>query len=278
LPAAPRRHRAAAIALAALIALAASLAPASGSALAAAGGGVATGGTPRLADATCTSRCVAARKATPGATVRLIGIHLDSVARVVFQGGAGPLRAAVLRRESGEVRAKVPPRATSGRPYVVSEEGVSSNPSPKKLEVLPTSALPVQVFPVRGAHQYWDGFGAGRGHEGVDVGARCGTPLVAAQAGRVRYTKYHSAAGNYMIMNADRSDLEFGYMHLIRPASVKPGQHLSAGQLIGYVGETGNAQGCHLHFEVWKGVWYGGGSAIDPMPYLKAWDAGRRTG
>jgi murein DD-endopeptidase MepM/ murein hydrolase activator NlpD len=241
------------------------------------GGGLAPGGKPRLAEATCTSLCLGARKATPGATVRLTGVHLDATKKVVFQGAEGPLRVRWLERESGRVSARVPKGATTGRPYVIGEGGVSSNPVRRTLHVLPSDALPRQVFPVRGPHQYWDGFGAGRGHEGVDVGARCGTPLVAAQAGRVRYTKYHAAAGNYVILDVDRSNLEFGYMHLIKPAIVAPGDRVSAGTLLGYVGETGNASGCHLHFEVWKGVWYGGGSAIDPMPYLKAWDAGRRA-
>jgi murein DD-endopeptidase MepM/ murein hydrolase activator NlpD len=266
-----RRAGASAIALVALAAL-----PPSAVA-AVAGGGIHTAGSPRLADATCASRCVAVRKATPGATVRLTGSHLDSASRVVFQGAEGRLPSTVLRRSAGEVRTRVPKGATSGRPYVVNAEGLASNPSPKQLQVLPVGALPQQVFPVRGAHEYWDGFGAGRHHEGVDVGARCGTPLVAAMSGRVRYTKYQSAAGNYLILDVAGTDLEFGYMHLIRPAPVKPGTYVSAGQVIGNVGETGNASGCHLHFEVWKGVWYGGGSAIDPMPYLKAWDRGRRV-
>ena len=272
---APRRTRRVVLSLAAL-ALTALAVPGAG-AQAATGGGVPIGGKPRLADATCTSRCVSVRKATPGATVRLTGSHLNSAVRVVFRGAEGALPATVLSRTGAEVSAKVPSRAYSGRPYVVSEDGLSSNPSPKQLKVLPVEALPRQVFPIRGPHQYWDGFGAGRGHEGADVGARCGTPLVAAQAGRVRYTKFHASAGYYAIIDLAGSDLELGYMHLIRPALVGPGQSVSAGELIGYVGETGNASGCHLHFEVWKGVWYGGGSAIDPMPYLKAWDRGRRV-
>src|SRR3954452_164913 len=53
------------------------------------------------------------------------------------------------------------------------------------------------VFPVRGRHEYWDGFGAGRHHEGVDVGARCRTKLVATEAGRVQYKTGQSLAVNY---------------------------------------------------------------------------------
>jgi murein DD-endopeptidase MepM/ murein hydrolase activator NlpD len=60
-------------------------------------------------------------------------------------------------------------------------------------------------------------------------------------------------------------------MHMQEPAIVKAGQALSAGQPIGTVGETGNASGCHLHFEVWEGTYDGGGSPVDSMPFLNAW-------
>ena len=66
-------------------------------------------------------------------------------------------------------------------------------------------------------------------------------------------------------------------MHMREPASVVVGQMLSAGQPIGSVGDTGNASGCHLHFEVWEGAYYGGGAPIDPMPFLTQWDRKRRA-
>lgn len=240
------------------------------------GGGVAPAGKPRLADATCLSRCVATHKATPGATVKLTGSYLDETRQVVFRGATGPLTVQYVSRASGEVDVKVPPGATSGRPYVVSEGGVSSNPSPHMLEVLPPSAIPKQVFPIRGSHEFWDGFGAGRDHEGVDIGANCGTPLVAVAAGKVTMSKYHYRAGHYAVIDLNRSNLDLAYMHMVEPAAARVGQTVSAGQVIGYVGETGNASGCHLHFEVWEGEYYGGGSPIDPMPFLESWDRDRK--
>jgi murein DD-endopeptidase MepM/ murein hydrolase activator NlpD len=132
-------------------------------------------------------------------------------------------------------------------------------------------------FPVRGPHEYWAGFGDGRGHEGADVGARCGTPLVAVGPGKITMRQYHARAGNYVVLDLKGVDLDLAYMHLVRPALTKVGTVVGAGQLIGYVGETGNASGCHLHFEVWEGEYYGGGAAVDPVPYLESWDRAKRA-
>ncbi len=263
-----RRPRAL-LAAAALAACCASLG--SGEALAAgAGGGLAPSGTPRISDATCMSRCVAAHKATPGATVRLTGSYLEETSRVVFKGVTKPVVASYKRRTSSSVEVVVPPEATSGRPRVVSEDGLRSNPSPSVLEVVPPTSLPTTVFPVRGPHQYWAGFGDGRGHQGADVGAACGTPLVAVAAGQLTKSAYHARAGNYLIIDLKGVDQDIAYMHMVEPTTLPVGSMVSAGQVVGLVGDSGNAAGCHLHFELWEGEYYGGGSPVDPIPFLKA--------
>jgi murein DD-endopeptidase MepM/ murein hydrolase activator NlpD len=129
------------------------------------------------------------------------------------------------------------------------------------------------MFPVRGKHQYWDGFGAGRSHDGQDVGAKCGTPLVAAQAGKVVYRgKDGGGYGNYLVINlAGQKNAEV-YAHLKRTAKVKKGDKVEIGESIGRVGETGNAFGCHLHFEYWKGRWPGGKASKTVTKHLKEWD------
>jgi len=132
-------------------------------------------------------------------------------------------------------------------------------------------------FPVTGAHGYGEfaaGFGGGRGHQGQDVFAACGTPLVAARRGVVKLVQYHARAGHYLVVDGARTATDFVYMHLREAPLVKKGDKVKTGQLIGYVGGTGHASGCHLHFEEWTAPgWYTGGSAFDPLPDLRAWDA-----
>ncbi|HEX2234607.1 MAG TPA: peptidoglycan DD-metalloendopeptidase family protein [Thermoleophilaceae bacterium] len=136
------------------------------------------------------------------------------------------------------------------------------------------------VFPVRGRHNFGGGgaqFGAGRGgrsHQGHDVFARCGTRMVAARGGRVQYSGYHGAAGNYIVIDGAGTGVDYAYMHLSEPSPFRAGDRVYTGQQIGAVGETGNARGCHLHFETWgEPGWYQGGRPFDPLPSLQAWDA-----
>jgi hypothetical protein len=133
------------------------------------------------------------------------------------------------------------------------------------------------MFPVRGPHTYGDGFGvprSGHTHQGVDVLAACGTPLVAARGGVVKYKGTHPAAGNYLVIDGADTGVDNAYMHLRAPSPLKKGDTVLTGQPIGFVGRTGDATACHLHFEEWSAPgWYTGGHAVDPMADLKAWDA-----
>jgi murein DD-endopeptidase MepM/ murein hydrolase activator NlpD len=128
-------------------------------------------------------------------------------------------------------------------------------------------------FPILGAYKFGSGvagFGGGRGHQGNDVFAKCGTPLVAAQGGRVEYAGYHGRAGNYLVI--DTPDGDHAYMHLRDTALVKTDDVVVTGQSLGVVGDTGSATACHLHFEIWtEPGWYNGGSPVDPLPILKTW-------
>lgn len=101
-------------------------------------------------------------------------------------------------------------------------------------------------------------------HTGIDYAVGCGTALYAPAAGEVWYadTDVISGAGKRIVLNhgvVDKNVLATNYYHL-SSYKVFPGQRVSAGQLIGYTGTTGNSTGCHLHFETVLN-----GSLVDPM-------------
>jgi murein DD-endopeptidase MepM/ murein hydrolase activator NlpD len=133
-------------------------------------------------------------------------------------------------------------------------------------------------FPVRARHSYGDGYGAPRSghiHQGQDILARCGKRLVAARGGRVQYRGYQAGgAGYYLVVDGKRTGHDYVYMHLRRRGRPKRGHRVRTGQRIGFVGRTGDASACHLHFEMWtKPGWYEGGHAMRSVTrHLKYWD------
>lgn len=129
-------------------------------------------------------------------------------------------------------------------------------------------------FPVRAKrHDYGDGLGAGRGHQGQDVFGRCGTKIVAARGGKVTWRQYQSAAGYYLVIDGKRTKKNYVYMHLAQRGRPRLGTRVRTGETIGFMSDTGNASGCHLHFELWKGPWQRrGGEVLDPTRPLKRWD------
>ena len=138
-------------------------------------------------------------------------------------------------------------------------------------------ALFDHLFPIRGKHNLGytntNQFGGGRGHQGIDMFANCGTKLAIARGGRVQYAGYHSAAGNYAVIDGAGTGTDYIYMHMRDPALVRTGQRVFTGQKLGLVGDTGRATGCHLHFEMWASPgWYEGGQPFDPRPQLKRWE------
>lgn len=124
---------------------------------------------------------------------------------------------------------------------------------------------------MRGAvGEYHAARNGGRIHEGVDITARCGAPLVAVANGRVLGAGYDPVLyGNYVLIHGEGERRSYFYAHMPRPAAVKRGERVWEGQRVGSVGETGNAvgTGCHLHFEIHlRGV------AVDPTAELARWD------
>ena len=86
----------------------------------------------------------------------------------------------------------------------------------------PRSSSCGHEFPIRGPHGYGEfaaRFGGGRGHQGQDIFAACGTPLVAARGGMVKFKQYHSRAGYYLVIDGERTGIDYAYMHLREPRS-----------------------------------------------------------
>jgi len=99
-------------------------------------------------------------------------------------------------------------------------------------------------------------------HDGTDFGVGCGTPIRAPYPGRVTEEYYNAGYGNRLFIDHGRVDGHYittAMNHATRYI-VSPGQHVSQGQVVGYVGETGYATGCHLHLMVWED-----GNMINPM-------------
>jgi murein DD-endopeptidase MepM/ murein hydrolase activator NlpD len=98
-------------------------------------------------------------------------------------------------------------------------------------------------------------------HRGQDIVASCGEPIRAAASGTVTAATYWGTYGNWILV--DHGDgVAVGYAHESR-ISVSVGQKVKAGQVIGLVGETGAATGCHLHLEV-----HLNGVAVNPVPFF----------
>src|SRR5215212_7642561 len=148
-------------------------------------------------------------------------------------------------------------------------------------------SVPRLVFPVIGAVTYSDDFGAPRArgaHQGNDILADRKAPAIAVESGKVKFWTTSANAGCMLYLYGD-SGTTYLYIHLNNDlttkndnrgscvagtsyaAGLKDGARVSAGQLIGYVGDSGDANGIHphLHFEVHPND----GGAVDPYTYLR---------
>ncbi|KLR60450.1 Peptidase family M23 [Actinobacteria bacterium IMCC26207] len=132
------------------------------------------------------------------------------------------------------------------------------------------------VFPVASEVEFIDSWGYPRmmgtpsahWHQGTDIFATYGTPLIASENGTVARIGTGTLGGNKLWVVGE-SGTEYYYAHLSAFAvGLSDGMRVTAGQLVGYVGDTGNARGTspHLHFEIHPG----GGDAVNPYPVLKA--------
>lgn len=135
------------------------------------------------------------------------------------------------------------------------------------------------VFPVASPHTFSEDFGDPRlpgtpqahFHQGCDIVAAEGTQLYAAERGVITQISGGGLGGNGLWLKGE-SGTAYYYAHLSAyAANLHVGQVVDGGDLVGYVGHTGDAYGPHLHFEVHPG----GGGAVDPYPILLASDSPR---
>ncbi|HYZ75851.1 MAG TPA: M23 family metallopeptidase [Gaiellaceae bacterium] len=196
------------------------------------------------------------------------------------------------------------PRTTARAALVVVALGLAAGSASAQTDNLPTppggpaakgpqpSTPPVPklraiVFPVVGPARYYDDFGeprAGRPHQGNDIVAPKRALAVAAEAGKVKFWTTSRSAGCMLYLRA-RSGTTYLYIHLnndLGPRNdnrgrcvagtaytkgLKSGDAVAAGQPVGFVGDSGDADGAHahLHFEVHPK----GGKAVSPFPDLR---------
>ncbi len=216
------------------------------------------------------------RACAAGAVLAIRGEGLRAVRKIVFLGGRG-------RRDDQQVRATKPqahalkvrvPTAAKTGPIQLRTTRERADAGPLTLD--PASIATGFAFPIDGKHEIGtsanQGFGGGRGHQGHDIFAKCGTPIVAALQGTVRKAGSESAAGNYVVIDG-ADGRSYVYMHMRSRAIVNTGDLVASGQQLGEVGETGRATGCHLHFELWTAPGRDeGGRPVDPLPELRAWE------
>jgi murein DD-endopeptidase MepM/ murein hydrolase activator NlpD len=119
------------------------------------------------------------------------------------------------------------------------------------------------IWPADGVFTSGFGWRWGRIHQGIDIAAPIGTPILAAASGTIEYSSWNDGGyGNMIdIRHADGTITRYAHMNDLY---VRAGQTVSQGQVIGTMGSTGFSTGPHLHFEIRPG----GGSAIDPMTFL----------
>lgn len=219
-------------------------------------------------------------RAHAGAVLRLRGQRLETVQQVVFVGRSGTADDVLVtpkRAGRTSVDVVVPGAASSGAVLVTTRDGSSSKPGPKvqvhRHAPPPPPPIPTGpsseslIWPVRGA--ITGTFGENRGshyHSGLDIAAPGGTPIKAAAAGTVLNRGWLGGYGNYTCLA--HVTISTCYAHQSKFADgLVTGAKVAQGQVIGYVGNTGNSFGDHLHLEVRSGL-LATSTTVDPKKYL----------
>jgi murein DD-endopeptidase MepM/ murein hydrolase activator NlpD len=183
----------------------------------------------------------------------------------------------VIADVTASAGAAAPSSTATATPTPTSTPKATPTPTPKPRDTTPSWRKRLMssrfVFPVAGPTTIGGPFGAFRAdtgfHEGNDLFADFGTPVVAVADGTLEKVGSLPISGNRLWVYADGGD-QFFYAHLasFAPAAVD-GRHVEKGTVLGYTGNTGDAEPTppHLHFEIHPN----GGKAVDPNDFLVAW-------
>jgi murein DD-endopeptidase MepM/ murein hydrolase activator NlpD len=202
--------------------------------------------------------------------------------KLAVDGAFGPATKKAVKRV--QKRLKLRPTGVAD-PGLMKRLGLRSRlaaaaTAPVSPKIAPGASQYLAVFPVGGDNSYTDDFGAPRHqgrHEGVDIMADRGTPVLAVADGAVvRLSRAEEGLGGISLWLERADGTQYFYAHLTSIADgLAESTRVQVGQVIGTVGNTGDARygAPHLHFELHPG----GGSAIDPYPHLVAVDPAARS-
>jgi murein DD-endopeptidase MepM/ murein hydrolase activator NlpD len=219
------------------------------------------------------AHAVRRRPAAPALLLTVAAAALGGLALLPARTAPAPTVLASSAAES--LQAEAERAAVLGRPPVRRTTVIKTVKPAAARKVTPRAArkrvdaplnIKGYVCPVRGPHHFTDDWGdarVGHRHQGNDILAPYGTPVVAVISGTIK-TEYSSGGGISLYLRGSDGN-EYYYAHNSRNVAVT-GQHVTTGEVIAYVGNTGNARGgpTHVHFERHPG----GGRAVDPYPFL----------
>jgi murein DD-endopeptidase MepM/ murein hydrolase activator NlpD len=195
---------------------------------------------------------------------RLVRDRRTAFSAVAREKAVEQRRIAALERERSTISAELAARAAAAHARASRRSGSGggsvggSGTLSRPVDGAVTSPYGMRVHPITGVYKL---------HDGTDFGSGCGTPIRAAGSGRVIWAKNRSGYGYQLAIDhgvVRGVNLVTSYSHL--PAggfAVGTGTRVDRGQVVGYVGATGYATGCHLHF-----MTYEDGATVNPMRWL----------
>ncbi len=226
-----------------------------------------------------------ATRTAPLGTKSYEGVSVALVVRLSAAHGGLPA--------GSEIQVGYSQAAAATAPPVVTDTGIEPQPGDRPQLLPPTSGPLIgvpqvveppltggtYVYPVYGSNDWTDSYGTSNGgssyQHGIDLFGRLGQPLVAVADGTLFSVGWNHTAGNRLWLR-DRQGNQFYYSHLSAFSTLTSnGAHVRAGQVIGFMGDTGNSSGepTHLHFEVHPVslLFLGADGAVDPGTYLTSW-------